>query len=146
MDQRVKELWVNKLRDPATKQAKGVLEREDGGQCCLGVLCNVLIENEIISLEKSVVYSASQDENVNKFTYLDDQGNQNEGIAVLPNVLYDELGLLSEDGLLPSRATDKYFYDDPFAPDGKKAGISLAELNDNGYTFSQIADIIEAEF
>lgn len=34
--------WIAALRDPNAKQGIGVLERHDGSQCCLGVLCRVL--------------------------------------------------------------------------------------------------------
>jgi hypothetical protein len=37
----VKEKWLKALREPGRKQTRSVLKSDDG-QCCLGVLCEVL--------------------------------------------------------------------------------------------------------
>lgn len=41
MKKEVMELWVKALRSGEYKQAKGVLQNDRGGYCCLGVLCDV---------------------------------------------------------------------------------------------------------
>lgn len=42
-------LWVERLRDPATKQALGKLANSHtGGRCCLGVGCDIAVELGVI--------------------------------------------------------------------------------------------------
>lgn len=38
----VKEKWVTALRGPNYKQTRGILKSEDGGYCCVGVLCDLV--------------------------------------------------------------------------------------------------------
>lgn len=40
MNPRVKALWLARLRDPASKQARGQLMTNEG-MCCLGHLCEI---------------------------------------------------------------------------------------------------------
>lgn len=50
MKETVKKLWVEKLRDPETKQAFGRL-RDGDCFCVLGVLCELAVENGIAKRE-----------------------------------------------------------------------------------------------
>ena len=49
MNPEVKTELVKRLRDPNRKQGKYKLERETGEQCCLGVLCEIAVEEGIVS-------------------------------------------------------------------------------------------------
>lgn len=40
--------WVERLRDPNSKQGRGVLGTSDGNRCCLGVACDIAVENGVI--------------------------------------------------------------------------------------------------
>ena len=41
MDAKLKETWTTALRSGKYRQSRGMLRREDGSYCCLGVLCAV---------------------------------------------------------------------------------------------------------
>lgn len=48
----VKELWISALRSGNYKQGKGALNRR-GNFCCLGVLCEAILDNkEVVNLEE----------------------------------------------------------------------------------------------
>lgn len=49
MDERIKQKWIERLRSGEIQQTKGVLGRGDGSRCCLGVLCDVAVEEGVIS-------------------------------------------------------------------------------------------------
>ena len=53
IDRALKERWLNRLEDPATKKGTGHLEY-NGGLCCLGVLC------EVLGLEKKTFEKVSR--------------------------------------------------------------------------------------
>lgn len=40
--------WVERLRDPNSKQGRSVLGTSDGNRCCLGVACDIAVENGVI--------------------------------------------------------------------------------------------------
>ncbi len=46
MKEEIKNLWVERLRDPNEKQIRGNLETH-AGRCCLGVLCSVATKSGI---------------------------------------------------------------------------------------------------
>jgi hypothetical protein len=154
MREDVKELWVAALRDPERKQVKGSLESATtGAQCCLGVLCDVLIKNELMpGLQRFTVPAA--DGVVFEHNVLYGTNRMTSNGAVLPDDVVEFTGLNSSTGALPEGKTYQYadsWYEtdengDEHLKHAQVDGTSLAELNDNGYTFSQIADIIEKDF
>lgn len=125
MNADVKARWIAALRSGNYNQTRGCLgaiNTETGSQahCCLGVLCEIL---SIPSQRK-----ATDVHNVVELAY----GNPNElpERAILPTSAQEAAGL---DAANPSAVT--------------VSGLdsSLAELNDMGKTFDEIADIIEAQ-
>lgn len=40
--------WVARLRDPEAKQGHGKLGTTDGKRCCLGVACDIAVEENVI--------------------------------------------------------------------------------------------------
>lgn len=52
MDQKIKKLWTDALRSDEYEQGRGCLNRNDR-LCCLGVLYEVLIENDVTPIKKS---------------------------------------------------------------------------------------------
>jgi hypothetical protein len=110
--------WVAKLRDPNSKQMIGTLGIANGERCCLGVACDVAVENGIISAptprEDSVLYYGSE-----------------EAVSVLPYEVSEWLGV-EIDPILG------------YADSEEKIPQRATPLNDNhGWTFPMIADAIE---
>lgn len=125
MDPEIKNLWLEKLREPGRVQGKGLLRNEKGEQCCLDVLCEVAVEKGVVPPPELGPVVAG-----NAWKY----GVYNEYLT-LPQEVQDWLGIE---------------YDVPFIPTpaglngGEDGEVSLAELNDSyGWTFAQIADVIE---
>jgi hypothetical protein len=118
--------WVAKLRDPSVKQTTGTLhDRETDGYCCLGVAC-MLYQAEVGDLW---ITEIGIDGNARLATQYDGSS------SLLPTKVMNWLGLATEGGVHYPSPED--------ADEGPSA--SLAELNDDGSTFQQIADRIEEE-
>ncbi len=119
MKPEVKAAWVAALRDPARKQGRGMLRNLDDGFCCLGVLC------DISGLGKWVESPAGR-------FYVTNSDSQS---TELPPSVMAWAGL---DRGIPRVVA-------PTAS-GKSLISGLASLNDRfGYTFAQLADLIEAQ-
>ncbi|MFC4114138.1 hypothetical protein [Nonomuraea zeae] len=118
MNAEVKADWVAALRSGEYTQAEGKLfDPETGGYCCLGVLCNLAEKKGLIQRQV-------------------DEADGTVWFGPSYTVLEDETvrtwaGLDSSNPDLPHPNGDDYL-------PGSAAG-----LNDNGFTFSQIADLIE---
>lgn len=142
MNEEVKKEWIDRLRSGRYNQTSGKLRRE-GGFCCLGVLCEIARDKEIVTLEGDEIYSryvtlnnridaevAVPPESVVSFS---DLGSQNPNIYFTP----EEYQVLVDRGVSPEA-----FY--ASAQGGSINYITnLATLNDNGATFSLVAEVIE---
>lgn len=64
MKQDIKELWVQRLESGHVPQAREMLADEAGGRCCLGVLCDIAIEQGIegLKFEHDVYWVQDDDE------------------------------------------------------------------------------------
>ena len=124
----IKAQWLAKLRDPATKQTTGTLNRAeletlyDGrvippGQCCLGVLCE-------IAADAGVVERSREEDKI--IGYM--EGSHLE-TGVLPLAVMRWAGIPD---LNPAVMWEE-------------EELGLAQLNDRGTPFSRIADIIEEQ-
>lgn len=120
MKKKIKKEWVAALRSGDYKQGKGALRRDDT-YCCFGVLCEL------------AVAAGVADRIVSKRLYSYGPAGTFPGNYVgawaagfLPSVVSKWAGL----GDVGDVVVD---------------GNSLADLNDNGATFQDIANIIEAE-
>ena len=105
--------WVDALRSGNYKQAKNFLRSGDRF-CCLGVLCEVAKDNGLPVLQHENTYDGEQ--------------------ACLPETVRRWAGMRDNYGFL-----DGVEREDP--DDVIKE--SLAVANDDGYSFEQIADLIE---
>lgn len=122
MNQRIKQLWIEDLLANQDKQTTGGLLSEiTGNSCCLGRLC-LLAEKEGI-----VDRVGTTDGGWVKF------GND-WSTGYLPPQVQDWAELSSEAGEYVSPEDTSY------------AEGSLAEDNDNGKTFAEIAEIIREYF
>lgn len=100
--------WVDALRSGEYDQTRNYL-RTDDGYCCLGVACEVAIENGVRL----------------KAVYKDGLWEYARNSEVLPPSVQRWLGLAADDGAY--------------------ARWTLAEKNDEGRPFDEIADVIESE-
>lgn len=48
MNPEIKARWTAALRDPEAKQGRKALGRPDGTRCCLGVLCDLAVQDGVI--------------------------------------------------------------------------------------------------
>ncbi len=131
MKPEVKEAWVKALRSGEYKQTKGFL-KDDEGYCCLGVLCDVYDKQEVslgesrwevVPEHKGLLYG---EETVVKGHY-----RYQDQPEILPYDVKEWAGLKSRS---------------PSFVDDTQVNKTLAVLNDDGYTFNQIADVIEKHF
>lgn len=131
MDKAIAMNWINALRSGKYKQCRERLRHKDEygelSYCCLGVLCELYPEKKLsIELNEEDIEENSVVGHDRMFNAdLDQQLNNN----------YSKIGLSGEDGYLYSE------YDGIVTK-----RISLASLNDEGYTFDEIADIIQLEY
>lgn len=121
MNSDIKDRWIAALRSGEYEQTKGALQRtrSDAGMppgfCCLGVLCDLARQEGVIEPEGTDPYG------VVEYPH-GDNGDTETG--ALPRSVYLWAGLPTDSPRVIG-------------------GLSLATLNDRGYTFDAIADIIE---
>lgn len=141
MNADVKAKWLAALRSGEYEQAQGYLGRtvtnENGeqvmGYCCLGVLCQVAVAEGVILPPETI-----GDERGDMLAYGSDEVD-------LPVAVQQWAGLDNADPGVrtPEGARDAHFYVGSEQPNR----TTLASLNDaDGFTFAQIADVIEEQF
>jgi hypothetical protein len=129
MNQEIKALWVQWLRDNADKQGNGALNR-NGEFCCLGGLCELAVAAGVAGVFLS-------DSTLSIYGPIDtepnDEGRDGWADALLPQVVSEWAGLGIEHN--------------PIVLAGDvPTGVALTELNDEWeLNFHQIADLIEAQ-
>ena len=125
MNSEVKAKWISALRSgkyqPTTRFLKKFLENGSIGHCCLGVLCEIYLEEHPEATWKKHGDGC--------FGFIQIEGAESSA-KYLPNDVIEWAGLGERNW-------------QGRTPDGKK---SLAVLNDDGVAFKDIADIIEKEF
>jgi len=116
MDQKqLVQKWLEKLRDPETKQCKGRLGEPSGARCCLGVACDVFIE-----LGGTLKVETTSTGNM----FFDEYDGS------MPPVVQRAFGIRDDFGA----------FRDP-----QNIANSLATMNDSVYSFKEIADVIESK-
>ena len=133
MNKGIKALWIDALRSGEYEQGTGFLRKEgtgDGGRgefCCLGVLCDLYVESEenYVDPQGPVEWEALTLQGATYARRIEDH------LSFLPDSVMEWAGLTDNEG---SYARS----------DG--GWSSLVEMNDNGYTFDEIADVIEEKF
>lgn len=119
--------WVAALRSGDYEQAQGTLSVNYESFCCLGVAC------EVAGVRRKSTYGGDGYENI----FNDDSEVINSATnAQLPKQLAKALGWKWETGAFD---IGTYRYREPLE-------YELSVLNDDGFTFDQIADIIEYFF
>lgn len=110
----VAKLWTTALRSGEYTQGCEYLNCNDRF-CCLGVLCDLYMKHEGYDKMHVRVYTSSV-------------VSYNTSDAVLPAVVQEWAGMKTAIGSLPD-------------PD---ENTSLAELNDGGYSFEELAKVIDS--
>lgn len=131
MDQEKKALWVEALRSGHYQQGTGNLHSVKDNEhfyCCLGVLCE-LADMDGVSLRKS---DYPRDSITSGHTIILTYNGYDD---FPPREVQDWAGLDS-----PNPGTEEITY-----VDNQAMKVTLSWLNDNGKTFSEIADIIERD-
>lgn len=129
MNPEIRAQWTAALRSGEYQQTTGAL-RNGEGFCCMGVLCDIAVKQEIIDEPDK-----TGDGPVHVWYSYDGAAD------VLPESVAVWAGLTASDNRNPSVA----YRDDMQNPRWARRGwVSLGELNDNGATFSQIADLVDA--
>lgn len=129
MNKEIKQRWINALRSGKYSQTEGCL-RDGKGYCCLGVLTDIAIKDGVIE-GWQLRPGASGEER--------------------PYVVVDQVGLgapFEQDAVLPKKVAEWAELDaaNPFVSiPGESYPVNISDPNDNGYSFKQIADIIEEQ-
>lgn len=121
MDQAIKEQWVTALRSGEYRQGKRYLHQSNE-YCCLGVLCDLAVKAGVLTPERRTTAPIISYE---------------EETSTLPESVSRWAGLTVPGG--------RAVVDNP-SVDFAGGRISLAELNDEGHSFREIADVIERSF
>lgn len=125
MNSRIKQKWVDALRSGKYSQDTGVL-RSTVGYCCLGVLCDLYRQEHNIQWDFRCHYDIPENE-VTKF-YLSDEFHFDGELEHLPDTVKLWAGLNDRN---------------PHVHIDNDVVNRLSELNDNGASFNEIADLIE---
>lgn len=120
MNEDVKALWVEALESGLT-QIEGRLQ-DDGGFCCLGVLCDLAVKAGVIGEPKS--WGSS---NVRGFPSLAGTEQFYYEEALLPEEVVEWAGLTNRNPVVKS----------------ERGFMSLSALNDGGKPFITIAQLIK---
>ena len=127
MNTEIKQKWVDALRSGEYQQATGRL-RGYSGFCCLGVLCDLYAQEPF---NQGWVFKGEDKQNPlpQDYWYFDGESE------LLPSSVRQWAGLNSNCPDLRLDLEDEDYWRD----------TTVAELNDDGSTFNQIADLIEAQ-
>lgn len=134
MNADVKAKWVAALRSGNYEQGEGALQTVNGF-CCLGVLCDLAVREGVIDAPTKAEIDYGKD--VGTVTtylypaYID--GDDEREHSYLPEAVSTWAHINRHGNRDRDPATNGY-------------RPSLAALNDDGKTFSEIADVIEQEF
>lgn len=129
MDPQVKELWVNALRSGKYQQTTGKLKTSKGF-CCLGVLTDLYLK------EKNQEWDCITDSDTDTHYYRIEEKED-----LLPASVKDWAGLYS---ISPQVMVENESYH-PEHDMEKEIPADLAELNDDGLSFNEIANLIETQ-
>lgn len=130
MKQSVLNAWILKLESGTIQQLKHNLGDVTGARCCLGVLCDI----QGLHKEPETIYTEFGREGPGSLLEYRFDGDWNK--EILPYKFWEEMDFFSGSGDHKDRLT----------PTFASASIpSLADLNDSGTNFAQIAYILRTE-
>lgn len=126
MNPEVKQKWIDALRSGKYEQGSEKL-RSVSGYCCLGVLCDLYSQEHDVKWE----FRGNEETNpqLQDYWYFGDQSE------FLPESVMEWAELNLYNPLLRVEDNDEMF----------EVNEEVSTLNDEGYSFSTIADLIEAQ-
>jgi len=128
MNSEIKAKWLQALRSGEYKQTRHTLRSCSGGFCCLGVLSDIY--------RKEVGGSWEWNYNADNAYSIVDEDREDFGTTEPPVCVVEWAGLEERNPRVQLKINDDNFF----------VFISLAELNDEGKTFNEIADLIDDQF
>lgn len=145
MNQEIGQEWVKRLRSGDYPQGKVRLRNGDDTYCCLGVLCEIAVEQG-----EAQVVTQMHDINPGDKLYIEYRYSDGESLSahVLPRLVAEWAGLPADNPKIPIAGSGfEELAGEIYGAEAEEADeISLAMLNDNGAKFPQIADAIEKFF
>lgn len=130
--QEVQKQWIERLRSGRIPQTRAVLGYPNGRRCCLGVLCDIAVEQGVIPLPMLDEYgSRVNSDGIPYATRLRYGTKVDNSVTRLPEAVRKWAGLHDQSGVA-------YRPDDILA-----RGDSLVKLNDEGASFTDIANELE---
>lgn len=137
----VKDLWITALRSGRYAQGRGKLSTPTG-YCCLGLLCELAIE-EGVDLKKEV-------ETVSYYDFTAGRDVQDVVVQYDGSLNYLPVSVIRwAFAATPEDLHEAEVWgtnDNPKVKDpASDSRVTLAELNDGGFTFDDIADLIEEQ-
>ena len=131
MNPEVKQKWIDALRSGKYEQGSEKL-RSVTGYCCLGVLCDLYAQEHDTQWE----FRGNEETNLQPmdYWYFDDQSE------FTPDSVRDWAGLPHGNptvrvDIAETEDEDEWFYHE-----------QIADLNDSGYTFTELSKIIQEQF
>lgn len=132
----LEKVLVQELRSGKRKQTVGHL-RDSTGFCCLGVACDVWLQANYGRGRWSEYSQKRLPDDPPGHEAISFYINDEEDDVSLPILVEEALGWAHEEGQLDIERRPEDIHTSHIQ-------MTLAELNDAGFTFDQIADIIEA--
>jgi len=130
MNAEVKQKWIDALRSGNYEQGSERL-RSVTGYCCLGVLCDLYAQEHNVEWE----FRGNEETNLQPmdYWYFDDQSE------FLPKCVMNWAGLINYNPQVrvdvpETENEDEWFYHE-----------QIADLNDSGYTFTELSKIIQEQ-
>lgn len=120
MNPRIKEIWLDKLENGDIPQITGQLGNVEAGRCCLGVLCDIAVQEGVI--DPPAAHGV-------KLMYVDE-------VAILPTAVMEWAEIEHNNGGFATNPEENPEYMDD----------ALSYQNDSGTTFPEIAQIIRERF
>lgn len=130
MNPEIKREWLEALRSNNYVQGRGQLRDADNSFCCLGVLCDLADRKGVVKSERATWQDWNGERLSDYFIYYSDQDGD-RSLGGLPFAVQNWAGLVTSSG---GYYSDLGTYE------------TLADLNDLGATFEEIADVIEKHF
>jgi len=131
MNPEVKQKWIDALRSGKYDQGSEKL-RSVQGYCCLGVLCDLYSKEQ----SKDWDFVGGEETNLQPKDYWYFEGES----EFLSESVKDWAGLPARDPSVRVDVTDNDDEDDWFYNE------EIANLNDSGYTFNELSNLIESQF
>jgi len=126
MNSEVKAKWLQALRSGEYRQTRCMLRSCNDAFCCLGVLCDIYTDE----VEGCWEYDGYDSDGYTMINHNKDQHSKID----LPACVIEWAGLEDANPQVHLKINDDNF-----------AFVTLAELNDEGKTFNEIADLIEKQ-